>query len=168
MCRINPLFKTLLLAVLLHSTVAVALESDSKQPIYIDSDTATYDEKTSVTTYSGNVIFTQGSLVVKSEVMTFYMKDGAITKITVTGKPTTFKQSQGAGKEAINGRALLGEYYPATAKLFLIKQAEISQGGNKTSSDLIVYDTKNSVIKAGDATTGSKRVRSVFEQKQKD
>jgi lipopolysaccharide export system protein LptA len=148
-----------------YSPSVLSLENDNKQPIYIDSDTASYDEKTSVSTYSGNVIYTQGSLVVHSDVMTFYMKDSQIIKITVTGKPATFKQTPAAGKEDINGRALIGEYYPPSAKLFLIKEAIIWQGGNKSSSDLIIYDTKNSVIKAGDTTTSSKRVRTVFEPK---
>lgn len=149
--------------VAVYSPNVACLENDNQQPIYIDSDTASYDEKTSISTYAGNVIYTQGSLVVHSDLMTFYMKGGEITKITVTGKPATFKQTPSVGKEAINGRALIGEYYPPTAKLFLIKEAIVSQGGNKSSSDLIVYDTKNAVIKAGDTTTGSKRVRTVFE-----
>ncbi len=146
-----------------YSSVVFSLENDHQQPIYIDSDTAAYDEKTSISTYTGNVIYSQGSLIVHSDVMTFYMKNGEITKIVVNGKPATFKQTPGAGKEDINGRSLIGEYYPPTAKLFLIKEAVVWQGGNKSSSDLIVYDTKNSVIKAGDTTTGSKRVRTIFE-----
>lgn len=151
-----------------YSPAALSLENDNQQPIYIDSDTASYDEKTSISIYSGNVIYTQGSLVVHSDVMTFYMKDGEITKITVTGKPATFKQTPGPGKEDINGHSLIGEYYPPTAKLFLIKEAVVWQGGNKSSSELIIYDTKNSVIKGGDPTTNSKRVHTVFEPKNKD
>jgi lipopolysaccharide export system protein LptA len=151
-----------------YSSVTLSVENDNQEPIYIDSDTASYDEKTSISTYTGNVIYTQGSLSVHSDVMTFYMKDGQITKITVAGKPATFKQTLGTGKEDINGHSLMGEYYPPTAKLFLIKEAVVWQGGNKSSSDLIVYDTKNSVIKGGDPTTGSKRVHTVFEPKAKN
>lgn len=170
MCLIKTRLGFLLLSglALAYSPASLSLENDNQQPIYIDSDTAEYDEKTSISTYTGNVIYSQGSLVVHSDVMTFYMKDGQITKITVTGKPAKFKQTPGEGKEDINGHSLIGEYYPATAKLFLIKEAVVWQGGNKSSSDLIIYDTKNSVIKAGDTTTGSKRVRTVFEPKNKD
>jgi lipopolysaccharide export system protein LptA len=169
MCLIKTRLWFLLLSGLScgYSSAVFSLEKDNQQPIYIDSDTASYDEKTSISTYTGNVIYTQGSLVVHSDVMTFYMKDGEITKIVVTGKPASFKQTPGAGKEDINGRSLIGEYYPPTAKLFLIKEAVVWQGGNKSSSDLIIYDTKNAVIKAGDTTTGSKRVRTVFEPKAK-
>ena len=153
---------------LAYSPLSFSLSNDNQQPIYIDSDTASYDEKTSISVYKGNVIYTQGSLVVRSDEMTFYLKDGEITKVTVVGKPANFKQSPGNGKEDINGRSLIGEYYPPTGKLFLIKEAVVWQGGNRSTSDLIIYDTKNSVVKAGDTTTGSKRVRTVFEPKAKN
>ena len=153
--------------IMAYSPISLSKEDDNQQPIYIDSDTASFDEKTNIGVYTGKVIYRQGTLTVNSDIMTFYMKDGQITKVTVTGKPATFKQTQGEGKEDINGHSLFGEYYPSTAKLFLIKEAVVSQGGNKSSSDLIIYDTKNSVIKAGDTTTSSKRVRTVFEPKEK-
>ncbi len=157
----------LLLLIPFYTLSAWGLESDSQQPIYIDSDTASYDEKSGVSIYSGKVIYKQGSLQVNSDVMTFYIKDGEVIKIVVTGKPVVFKQTPGAGKEDVNGRALIGEYYPPTAKLLFIKQAVVWQGGNKSSSDFIEYDTKNSVIKAGDSANGSKRVHTVFEPKAK-
>lgn len=168
MCLIKTRVWFLLLSglAMAYSPLTLSKEDDNQQPIYIDSNTASFDEKTSIGVYTGNVIYRQGTLTVNSDVMTFYMKDGQITKITVTGKPATFKQTQ-EGKEDINGHSLFGEYYPSTAKLFLIKEAVVSQGGNKSSSDLIIYDTKNSVIKAGDSTTATKRVRTVFEPKDK-
>jgi lipopolysaccharide export system protein LptA len=152
---------------LIYNSFAWGLETDSQQPIYIDSDTAAYDEKTGVSTYTGKVVYTQGSLVVHSDVMTFYLQNGEVVKIVVTGKPVTFKQTPGAGKEDVNGRALIGEYYPPTAKLKFIKEAVVWQGGNKSSSDLIIYDTKSSVITAGDTATSSKRVHTIFEPKAK-
>jgi len=157
----------LLVMPLFYSSQVFCLDNDSEQPIYIDSDTAAYDEKTGISTYTGKVVYTQGSLVVHSDVMTFYLKDGEVVKIVVTGKPMTFKQTPGAGKEDINGHALIGEYYPPTAKLFFIKEAVVWQGGNKSSSDLIVYDTKNSVIKAGDSASSAKRVHTIFQPKAK-
>ncbi len=144
-----------------------ALENDGQQPIYIDSNTAAYDEKKEISTYTGNVIFSQGSLVVHSDIMTFHLKGGEISKIVVKGNPARFKQSPGRGKKDIKGKALIGEYYPASAKLRLIKNAVVWQGGNQSSSDLIVYDTKHSVIRAGDKSSASKRVRTVFQPKSK-
>ncbi|NOQ34436.1 MAG: lipopolysaccharide transport periplasmic protein LptA [Methylococcaceae bacterium] len=153
----------LVLGTLFYSSVSNALEDDNEQPIYIDSDTASYDEKNDISIYTGNVIYTQGSLVIHSDQMTFHLKDGEIVKVVAVGKPARLKQSQGKGKEDIRGVGLTGEYYPATSKLHLIKQAEVWQGGKKTKSDLIIYDTKYSVLTAGDKSSGSKRVHSIFQ-----
>jgi len=149
------------------SSFCLGLENDNEQPIYIDSDTASYDEKNDVSIYIGNVIYTQGSLQVKSDKMTFYLKDGEITKVVAVGKPARFKQSPGKNKEDIHGVGLIGEYYPSTSKLHLIKNAEVWQAGKKTASDLIIYDTKYSVLTAGDRNSTSKRVHTVFQPKAK-
>ncbi len=145
------------------SSLCFGLEDDNEQPIYIDSDTASYDEKNDVSIYTGNVIYTQGSLEVKSDKMTFFLKDGEITKVVAVGKPARFKQSPGKDKENIHGIGLIGEYYPSTSKLHLIKKAEVWQAGKKTASDLIIYDTKYSVLTAGDRNSSSTRVHTVFQ-----
>ena len=44
------------------STVALALPSDRSQQISLVADHATYNDKTGVTTYSGNVVIEQGSM----------------------------------------------------------------------------------------------------------
>jgi lipopolysaccharide export system protein LptA len=153
------------LSVLMYSPFLVALENDNEQPIYIDSDRASYDEKNNVSIYTGDVIFTQGSLVVNSDEMTFYLKEGAIDKVVAVGKPARFKQTPGKGKADIHGLGLTGEYYPGTQKLFLINNAQVWQEGKRTASDLIVYDTKASVLTAGDINSGEKRVRTTIQPK---
>jgi lipopolysaccharide export system protein LptA len=154
--------------VLSYSAIILGQEEDNQQPIYIDSDTASYDEKNDISIYTGDVIYTQGSLVVNSDEMTFHLKDGEIIKVVVVGKPARFKQASEKDSQAdIHGVGLTGEYYPPTSKLHLIKAASVWQAGKKTSSDLIIYDTKYSVLTAGDQKSTSKRVRTVFQPNSK-
>ncbi len=166
---LNKTSRRFLFAIFMMSigNVSFALENDNQQPIYIDSNTASYDQQQELSVYTGDVIFTQGSLIVKSDSMTFHLKQGEISKIVVKGQPATFKQTPKKNRKDINGQALIGEYYPASAKLQLMGKAVIWQGGNQSKSDLIVYDTKHSVIRAGDKTSGSKRVHTVFQPKAK-
>ena len=168
MISIKKKLLSLVFLSLCYSPVGISAEkANNEQPIYIDSDTASYDEAKEISIYTGNVIYTQGTLVVNSDIMTFYLKDGGLTKVVAVGKPARFKQSQGAGKADVNGIALTGEYYPSTSKLHLIKEAEVWQGGKKTRSDLIIYDTKYSVLTAGTKGTSSKRVHTTFPAKSK-
>jgi len=63
---------------LFSARMAFGLESDSEQPIYIDSDNAVYDEKAQISTYTGNVVATQGTIRIDGDKLVVYLKDGAI------------------------------------------------------------------------------------------
>ncbi len=144
-----------------------ALEGDSDQPITIDSNSATYDDKLGTSIYEGNVVAIQGSMRMEADKLVVYIVDGAINKLVATGNPAKFKQLPEEGKEEVRGRSLIGEYYPDKALLVLIKQAVVWQGTNQSSSELILYDSKNSVIKAGEHESDSKRVHATFQPKAK-
>lgn len=160
------LIRIMILAVFFtYSHFALALKSDSAQPVNIDSNTASYDDNKKISVYTGNVITDQGSLHIESDKLVIYFKDGDIEKMVFTGKPTTFRQLPGEGKELIYGEGLTGVFYPETDKLVLIEEAAVSQGNNRSESRLITYDSKNSVIKAGEQSSDSKRVHSVFKPK---
>jgi len=137
---------------------ALALDSDSKQPIYIEANSATYDEKTGQTVYTGDVKATQGSLDVRGDQMTVYQKGGQTEKIVVIGNPTQLKQTPEGGKEDMHGTSQRADYFPDTGILILYDKALVWQGQSSTASDIIEYDTKNGLFKAGSPSTGSKRV----------
>jgi lipopolysaccharide export system protein LptA len=153
---------------LIFSTPTFALESDAKQPITIDSNGATYDEKSELSTYTGNVIATQGSIRVNSDKLVVHFKDGEAEKLVFTGKNARFKQTPSAGGKDITGQASTGEFYPKRNLLVLMGDATVLQGNGTYSSDYIEYDIKTSLVKAGDknATDNSKqRVHVVIQPK---
>lgn len=152
----------------LTSSLVWGLESDADQPIYIDSNSATYDDKQQISVYTGNVITKQGSLRVDSDKLEVFLNNGIIEKLIATGKPAKFEQLPAQGKEKIEGEALIGEYYPNENLLILKKEAVVWQGGNKSASELIRYDSKNALIKAGEKSSDAKRVHSVFIPKSKE
>lgn len=155
------------LGLLFFSRLVLALESDSEQPVYIDSDTAVYDEKTQISTYTGKVVATQGSIKIDADKLVVYLKDGSITKLEATGTPSRFKQLPAEGKEEMHGEGLINEFYPDKNLLIFKKNASVWQGDAKQSSDYIEYDTKNSLLKAGESNSDGKRVKSVIKPKPK-
>lgn len=157
---------SVLLSGLLNSPV-YGLDSDSEQPITIDSNTATYDDATDTSTYTGNVISVQGSIRVNSDKLVVYLKDGEAEKLVFTGKRAKFKQTPSPGSEDIVGEALTGEYYPKKNLLILIDEATVWQGNATYSSKLIEYDIKTSLVKAGEKSSDSKRVHVILKPKQK-
>jgi len=151
----------------LYGSFAMALESDAEQPITIDSNTATYDDKSAISTYTGNVITVQGSIRVNSDKLVVYFVDGDAEKLVFTGNPARFKQTPSEGAEDITAKALTGEYYPKKNLLILIDEATVWQGSGTYESKLIEYDSKNSVVRAGDKSSDSKRVRVLIKPKPK-
>lgn len=162
--------QTIFLAItlgLVYSLHAVALETDAEQPITIDSNTATYDDKTATSLYTGNVVSIQGSIHVNSDKLVVYFKDGDAEKLVFTGNRAKFRQTPNVGGKDITGEALTGEYYPKKNLLILIDEATVWQGTGAYSSKRIEYDSKNAVAKAGDKTSDQSRVHTVVQPKEK-
>ena len=144
-----------------------ALESDPDQPITIDSNTATYDDVSSTSIYTGNVISIQGSIRVNSDKLVVYFVDGDAEKLMFTGNKAKFKQTPNPGAEDITGEALTGEYFPQKNLLVLINEATVWQGNATYTSDFIEYDSRRSIVKAGEKTSDVKRVHVLMQPKQK-
>lgn len=165
MKHINKYCLLLLLGV--YGAGAFALETDKDQPINIDSNTATYDDATSTSIYTGNVISIQGSLRVESDKLVVYFKDGDAEKLVFTGNKAKFRQTPKEGDEDITGEAMTGEYYPKKNLLVLIENATVWQGNGTYSSNLIEYDSRSSVVKAGETASDAKRVHVTLQPKAK-
>ncbi len=150
-----------------NSPNVCSLESDSKQPIVIDSNTATYDDAAATSTYVGNVVSVQGSIVVHSDKLVVYFVNGDAEKLVFTGKKAKFKQTPSVGEKDITGEAVIGEFYPKKDLLVLLKDAVVLKDNGVYSSEFIEYNIKTSLVKAGEQTSDSKRVHVVIEPKDK-
>jgi lipopolysaccharide export system protein LptA len=146
---------------------ARALESDSEQPITIDSNTAVYDDATATSIYMGNVVSVQGSIRVNSDKLVVYFVDGDAEKLVFTGNKAKFRQKPSEGGEEITGEAMIGEFYPKKNLLVLINDATVWQGNATYSSNLIEYDIKSSLVKAGEKASDAKRVHVILKPKAK-
>jgi lipopolysaccharide export system protein LptA len=142
------------LALALFTMDCFALETDSKQPIYIEADAATYDEKKELTVYTGNVHYQQGSIESWSDRMEVYQKDGKTDKVINFGNPTRLKETPEPDKADWHGVGLRSEYYPETRLLILFDNAMAWQGAvaeksDRVTSERIEYDIEHSIMKAG-------------------
>ncbi len=167
LCKLTRIFFYGLILFIIHDPLAFALKSDRDQPITIDSNTATYDENKEVSIYTGNVDLVQGTLRVKSDKLVVYLRNGRVEKMVATGKPARFRQIPSEGKEEMRGKSLKAEYYPNKELLILIDDAIVWQGNNTYASEIIKYDSKNAIVRAGEKATDTKRVRVILNPKEK-
>lgn len=151
----------ILVGVVFFAEKAWSLNTDAQQPIYIESDAATYDEQKGESVYTGSVQVKQGSMQMNADRLVIHMgetKEKRANKMIATGNPVRFKQKPSDDKEEIRGRSQRAEYYANEGKMILLGKAKIVQGNNTYSSEHIEYDTENSIVKAGAKDSNKKRV----------
>ncbi len=147
---------------LLLPLTSFALSSDRNQPIKIKADSVSLNEKTGISVYKGNVVFTQGSLILKGSKVVIHQPDGKVSKIIVTGKPARFQQQQDNAKQLVKAEAGKMEFITRDEKVYLSQNAFVAQGENLLKGNKIEYNTRNSTVSAKGKDSNN-RVTTVIE-----
>jgi len=153
----------ILFSLTLLSSPLWALSTDKEQPLEVEADNFHLDEAKQTTIYSGNVIITQGTMELLADKVTMYSLEGKTEKMIAIGKIVKFKQQPDGDQGIIHGEAKRFEYLVNKDVLVLTNKATLLQDGNTFASDRIVYDSKRSIVKAGDQKTGAKRVKIILQ-----
>jgi len=154
--------------VLLLPSLSFALSDDRNQPIKIKADNVKLNEKTGISIYNGNVVFTQGSLVLKGNRIVIYQPKGKVNKIIVTGKPASFQQQQDKVEQLVYAEAGKMEFITKDERVYLSGNASVSQGKNLLKGEQIEYNTRNSTVTAQKGADDKNRVHAVIEPDKSD
>lgn len=149
----------IMLLALLWQSAAMALSTDREQPIKIQADSATIDDGKGFGVYQGNVVVTQGTILINADKVTFhYDQKQQLEKVFAYGNPVRFKQRPDNSTEDLHAKAQQMEYFALKDMLNLLQDAELWQGKDTFTGPRISYDTKQSVIKAdkGDKKEGQR------------
>ena len=171
---INPRTKLLMLALLMLTSIgAYAEKADRDQPIDLEADSLSTNDAKKISTYTGNVILTQGTLVIHADKLVVREDKEGFQHSTSTGNPTTFKQKMEGKNEYIEGSAQRIEYDGHMDKVQLYTKAWVKRGQDIVNGDYIMYDANAEyaeVIGGGQAATPNApkgRVRAVIQPKKK-
>ena len=143
-----------------------AIGSDKNEPIYLESDSAKWDEESQKSTYRGNVVVTQGSMLLTGNLLVVTSQNNEIKKMIVNGEKATYKQKTKNGK-IVNGAAKQIEYYVDSSRVIFINDAVLTQSNNTVKSNKIIYMTNSENIIAGDKK-GKSRVKMTLEPSKND
>jgi lipopolysaccharide export system protein LptA len=161
----------LLLLMLLASTLSLAEKADRDKPIDIEADTLTSNDAKKITTYTGNVILTQGTLSIHADKLIVREDAEGFQHSTSTGNPTTFRQKMEGKDEYITGSGQRIEYDGRMDKVQLYVKAWVKRGLDVVNGEYIMYDANAEyaeVIGGPQAATASNpkgRVRAVIQPK---
>ena len=135
------------------SQLAISEEADSDKPIEIEADTMIIEETKNTSTYEGDVILTQGSLLINADKLIIREDRQGFQHSTAIGKPTTFKQKRDGIDEYIEGQAERIEYDGHMDKVHLYTKASVKRGNDTEFGDYIMYDTNAEFAQALSGST---------------
>ena len=152
---------------------ALAESADRNQPIELEADKVTVNDAKKISTYSGNVILTQGSLVIHADKLIVHEDEQGFQHSTSTGNPSTFKQKREGKNEYMEGSAQRIEYDGRMDKVQLYTRASVKRGEDIVHGDYISYDANAEYaevlggIKSESGGPSSGRVKAIIQPKNK-
>ncbi len=151
---------------------ALAEAADRNKPIELEADTVTVNDAKKISTYSGNVILTQGSLVIHAAKLIVREDEQGFQHSTSTGNPTTFKQKLEGKTEYMEGSAQRIEYDGRMDKVQLYTRASVKRGEDIVRGDYISYDANAEYAEViggvkSESNPGSGRVKAIIQPKNK-
>ena len=150
-----------------------AESADRNQPIELEADTVTVNDAKKISTYSGNVILTQGSLVIHADKLIVREDEQGFQHSTSTGNPSTFKQKREGKNEYMEGSAQRIEYDGRMDKVQLYTRASVKRGEDIVHGDYISYDANAEYaevlggVKSESGGSSSGRVKAIIQPKNK-
>ena len=145
------------LLLLLLPVTGWGLTSDRSQPVNIEADKATVNEKTGYSVYEGNVKVQQGTLVLQGSKMTVQLKDNSIDTFVLTGDPATSRQRPDGEESDQHAEARRIEFYAKDDRIILLENARVWRSDVKElRSDRIVFDLKSDTFNAGSDQPGDR------------
>ena len=164
----------LLFALLMLPLTAFGELGDRDKPVNLEADTMTVDDAKKVSIYQGNVVLTQGTLIIHADRLVVTEGQEGANHGTAQGNPATFRQKREGLDEYIEGYAQRIEYDSSKDAVELFTQARMKRNQDEVRGNYISYDGKTEffkVIGGKEAITANNprgRVRVVIQPKKKE
>src|SRR5690348_6679776 len=171
----KPAFAIFVIGMLFIKPV-LAEKADKDQPVHLESDRATVQEANKLATFTGNVVLTQGTLIIRADKMTVKEDANGFQHATAFGNLASFRQKRDGKDEYVEGWSERMEYASKAEKVELVQKARLRRGQDEVYGDYISYDAINEffqLIGGNNETTAPTRssegrVRAVIQPKKKE
>jgi len=174
--RIKKVFTTVLIGMLFNGS-ALAEKADRDKPVHLEADRATVQDANKLATFTGNVVLTQGTLIIRADKMTVKEDANGFQHATAFGNLASFRQKRDGKDEYVEGWSERMEYDGKADKVQLFKKARLRRGQDEVYGDYISYDAINEFFQVMGGTASETaapqarsegRVRAVIQPKKKE
>lgn len=154
---------------------AQAEQADRDKPVNIEADRVEIDDQKKVAVFEGNVVLTQGTLMLKADRIVVNQNESGFQSGTAYGKPAYFRQKREGFEDYIEGEAERLEYKGQEEKVELFIGAKLQRGGDEVRGNYISYSAATEVFEVlgsdpGTSASGSSggRVRAIIQPRNND
>lgn len=164
----------LAIALPLAAAPALAEKADRDQPVNIEADRLTVDDRNKVHVFEGAVVLTQGTLTIRGDKLVVTQGADGFQKGVATASGSrlaTFRQKREGTNDFVEGEAERIEYDSRAEQARLFNRARVVSGGDEVRGHYIEYDAISENYLASNApggettTSGGGRVRAVIQPK---
>ena len=161
------------LLVCLFTVPALAEQLDREKPVNLQADHVTVDDANKTSTFEGNVVLTQGTLIIRGDKLTVTQDEEGFQHGTTYGNLANFRQKSEKSDAYVEGYAERIEYDNKTNKIQMFNRAYLKKGNDTVRGNYISYDetTEFYRVVGGGKTLppgNDGRVHAVFMPKPKD
>lgn len=160
----------LALSALVLMSAAHAEKADRDKPVNIESNRADYNDATKVSTFTGNVVLTKGTIRITGDRLVLTQVGRNAQTATVTGNQATFRQKRDGMEQYIHGMAGQINYDTRTEKVTLTGRARLerqncNQPVDEITGGTIVYSASTETFSVDGQQRGERpgRVRIVIQ-----
>ena len=180
---ITPLWRTLLLcsALACHAPASYAERADRDKTMHLDANKVNIDDANQISTFEGNVQFTQGTMSIHGDKIVVTQSADGFTHGTATGQPASFRQKREGSDEYAEGFGTRIEYDTKNETLDLYGQAYMKRGGDEVHGEHITYSSRTEIFQVNGASgkqmdtsgkyidaQGKERVRAIIQPKNRN
>ena len=152
-----------------------AEKADRNKPIHLEADRVTVDDAKQIATFTGNVVLTQGTMVMRGDRMEVRQDKAGFRQGTMWGNLAYFRQKREGFDELIEGWAERVEYDGRNDKVQMFNRAMLKRGQDEVRGNYISYDANTEFFqvngggsKSVASKSGDERVRVILQPKPKD
>jgi lipopolysaccharide export system protein LptA len=159
---------------MLFMAPALAERGDRDKPVHLEADRATLQDANKLATFTGNVVLTQGTIIIHADKMTVKEDANGFQHATAFGNLASFRQKRDGMDEYVEGWSERMEYDSKADKVQLFNKARLKRGQDEVHGDYIAYDAINEFFQvtsnngASPQVHSNGRVRAVIQPKKKE
>ena len=164
-----------LVSALFAAAPAQAEKGDRSKPVNLEADRVTVDESKQTATFEGNVVLTQGTLMIRGDRMIVQQDAEGFKTGVAQGNLASFRQKREGLDEYVEGFAERIEYDSKADKVQMFNRAHLTKGNDDVRGNYISYDATTEFFRvtgggkqAATASNPEGRVRAIIQPKSRE